>query len=123
MLIISLLIPLSLAYSLYDDQSETALLSSDMSLEDPGGEDLSIYQNEFNVFVPVVSSITLLSGAHSGRESCLFSSPLTSHSQNKPVLRLVPTGGLLNYLFIFIQFTLEAPFVDCRQKGKYNGLQ
>jgi hypothetical protein len=46
MLGISLLIPMPLAYSLYVDLSETVLLSSDMSFEDPEDEDLSTCQNE-----------------------------------------------------------------------------
>jgi hypothetical protein len=46
MLGISLLIPMPLAYSLYVDLSETMLLSSDMSFEDPEDEDLSTCQNK-----------------------------------------------------------------------------
>jgi hypothetical protein len=45
MLAISLFIPLFLAYSLYVDLSGTVLLSSDMSFEDLGDEDLSVCQN------------------------------------------------------------------------------
>ena len=84
---ISLFIPLFLGYSLYVDLSETVFLSSDMSFEDPGDEDLSTCQNEFKVFVPTVSSNPLLPGAHFGKEPSLLSSPLTSHTQITPVLR------------------------------------
>ena len=87
MLGISLFIPLFLSYSLYVDLSETVLLSSDMSVEDPGDEDLSTCQNELKVFVPTVSSNTLLPGAPFGGELSLFSSPLTSYTQIAPVLR------------------------------------
>ena len=87
MLGISLLIPLLLAYSVYVDLSETVLLSSDTSFEDPEDEDLSTCQNEFKVFVPTVSSNPLLSGTHFSRGSSLFSSLLTSHTQITPVLR------------------------------------
>ncbi len=87
MLGISLFIPLFLAYSLYVDLSETVLLSSDMSFEDPRDEDLSICQNEFKVFVPTVSSSPLLSGTHFSRGFSLLSSPLMSHTQITPVLR------------------------------------
>jgi hypothetical protein len=87
MLGMSLFIPLFLAYSLYVDLSGTVLPSSDMSFEDPGDEDLSTCQKEFKVFVPTVSSNPLLSGTHFGREPSLFSSPLTSHTQNRAVLR------------------------------------
>ena len=84
---ICLLIPLFLAYSLYVDLSETVLLSSDMSFEDLGDEDLSTGQNEFKVFVPTVSSNLLLLVTHFCRGSSLFSSPLTSHTQIIPILR------------------------------------
>ena len=87
MLGISLFIPVFLAYSIYVDLSETVLLSSDMSFEDPEDEDLSTCQNEFKVFVPAVSSNPLPPGAYFGRMSSLFLSPLTSHTQNRPVLR------------------------------------
>jgi|APFre7841882654_1041346.scaffolds.fasta_scaffold261904_2 hypothetical protein len=87
MLAISLLIPLFLAYSLYVDLSGTVLLSSDMSFEDPGDGDLSIGQDEFKVFAPKAFSILLLPGANLIGESCLLSFLLTSHPQNKPILR------------------------------------
>jgi hypothetical protein len=87
MLGIFLFILLILSYSLYVDLSGTVLLSSDMSFEDPGGEDLSTCQSEFKVFVPTVSSVPLLPGTHFGRVSSLFFSPLTSHTQNRLVLR------------------------------------
>ena len=87
MLGISLFIPILLAYSLYFDLSGTVLLSSDMSFEDPEDEDLSTCQNEFKVFVPAVSSNSLLPWTHFGRGSSLFSSPLTSYTQITPVLR------------------------------------
>lgn len=87
MLGLSLLIPMLLAYSLYVDLSGTVFLSSDMS-EDSGDEDSSTYQSEFNVFVSTVSSTPFfLPGAHFGSISSLFLSPLTSHTQNRPVLR------------------------------------
>ena len=87
MLGISLFIPVFLAYSIYVDLSETVLLSSDMSFEDPEDEDLSTCQNEFKVFVPAVSSNSLLPWTHFGRGSSLFSSPLTSYTQITPVPR------------------------------------
>jgi hypothetical protein len=83
---ISLFIPLFLAYSLYVDLSGTMFLPSDMS-EDCGDEDSSTCQSDFNVFVPTVSSVPFLPGAHFGSVSSLFFSPLTSHTQNRPVLR------------------------------------
>ena len=84
---ISLFIPLFLAYSLYVDLSEIVLLSSDMSFEDPGDEDLSTCQNEFKVFVPKVSSNPLVPRALFGGEPNLLSSPLTFIAQNTRVLR------------------------------------
>jgi len=84
---ISLFIPLFLAYSLYADLSETVLLSSDMSFEEADDEDLSTCQNEFEDFVPVVSSNQLPSLTHFGRGSGLSSSPLTSYTQINPFLR------------------------------------
>ena len=87
MLGISLLIPLLPAYSLYVDLSGTALLSSDISFEDPDGEDLSTCQNEYKVFVPTLSSNVLPPWTHLGRESSLFLSALTSYAQRTLVLR------------------------------------
>jgi hypothetical protein len=87
MLGISLFTPLFLAYCLYVDLSGTVVLSSDMSFEDPEDEDLSTCQNEFKVFVPTSSSNTLLPWSHLCRESGLFSSLLTSHTEIAPVLR------------------------------------
>ena len=84
---ISLLIPILLAYCLYVNLSQTVVLSSDMSFEDPEDEDLSTSQNEFNAFVPEVSSNPLLPWTCFGEGSCLFSSPLTSDSQITLVLR------------------------------------
>lgn len=84
---ISLFIPLLLGYSIYVDLSGTIPLSSDMSFEDPDGEDLSTCQNEFKGFVRVVSSNSLPLWTHFGRGDRLFSSPLTSYSQIPPVLR------------------------------------
>ena len=84
---ISLFIPFFLTYSLYVDLSETMLLSSVMSFEDPDDEDLSTCQNEFKIFVPTFSSNPLLMETHFGRGSSLFSSPLTFIAQNKLVLR------------------------------------
>jgi len=85
MLGISLFIPLLLAYSLYVDLSGTVLPSSDMSFEDPGDEDLSTCQNEFNVFLPAVS--LFLPRLHLGGESSSFLSSLTSLTQIAAVLR------------------------------------
>jgi len=87
MLGISLFIPLFLAYSLYVDLSGTVLLSSDMSYEDPGDEDLSTCQGNHNVFVPSVSSDPFLPIAHFNNESNLLLSPSTSYTQTSPVLR------------------------------------
>jgi hypothetical protein len=87
MLGISLFIPLLLAYSLYVELSGTVLSSSDMSFEDPDDEDLSTCQNEFKVFVLMVSSNPLLPGTHFSRECSLFSSPLRSYIQITPILR------------------------------------
>ena len=87
MLGISLFVPLFLSYSLYVDLSGTMFLSSDMSFEDPGDEDLSTCQKEFKVFVPTIFSNPLLPVAHFGRGSTLFSSPLTPHTENTSVLR------------------------------------
>jgi hypothetical protein len=84
---ISLLMPMLLAYSLYVNLSGTVFLSSDMSFEDSGDEDSSTCQREFNVFVPTVSSVPFLPGARFGSVSSLLLSPLTSHTQNRPVLR------------------------------------
>jgi hypothetical protein len=84
---ISLLIPIIISYSFYVDLSGTALLSSDMSFEDPEDEDLSTCQDEFKVFVPTIFSNSLLPGAHFNRGTSLFSSPLTSYTQITPVLR------------------------------------
>jgi len=84
---ISLFIPLFLAYSVYVDLSGTVLLSSDMSLEDSGDEDLSTSQNELKVCLPTVSCNPLLPWTCFGEGSRLFSSPLASHNQITPVLR------------------------------------
>jgi hypothetical protein len=83
----SLFIPLFLSYSLYVDLSGTVFLTSDMSFEDPEGEDSSTCQNEFRVFVPLVSSNQLVPWTHFGGESSLFSSLLMSYTQMTPVLR------------------------------------
>jgi hypothetical protein len=84
---ISLFIPLFLAYSLYVDLSETVLLSSDMSYEDPEDEDLSNCQSEIKIVLSKVSYDPLLIGTHFSRESSLISSPITFTTQNRPVLR------------------------------------
>jgi hypothetical protein len=84
---ISLFIPLLLGYSFYVDLSETVLLSSDLSFEDPGDEDLFSYQNEIKIFVPHVSSDPLAIGTHFDALSYPVSSSLTSLTQNSPVLR------------------------------------
>ncbi len=87
MLGISLFIPLFLTYSVYADLSETRLLSSDMNFEGSDDGDSPTCQNEIKVFVPQVSSDPLLIGTHFVTLSYLFSSSLTSPSQNSPVLR------------------------------------
>ena len=84
---ISLIIPFFLAYSLYVDLSETTLLSSDMSLEDPNDDDLSTCQTEFKDFVPTISSNPSLPTANFDGGFSLFSSPSTSHTQTTPILR------------------------------------
>ena len=84
---ISLFIPLFLAYSLYVDMSGSVPFSSDMSFEDPDNEDLSTCQNEFKVFMPVVSSTALPPWTQFGRVHSLFSLPLTFHTQITSVLR------------------------------------
>jgi hypothetical protein len=84
---IALSIVLCLAYSLYVDLSGTMLLSSDMNVEDPEGEDVSTCQNEFKVSVPTASSNLLLFGTHFCRGSSLVSSSLTSYTHVTPLLR------------------------------------
>ena len=84
---ISLFIPLFLVYSVYVDLSGTVLLSSDVSFEDSEDEDLSTCQNEFKVFVPTVSSNSLLPKTYFDTESSPLSAPLASYSQITPVLR------------------------------------
>jgi hypothetical protein len=84
---IFLLIPLLLAYSLYANLSGTALLCSDISFEDPKDEHLSTCQNEFRVFVPMVSSSPFLPWTHFSRGGKFFLSPLTPYAQLLPVLR------------------------------------
>jgi hypothetical protein len=84
---ISLLIPALMTYSLCLDLSRDVLVSSDMSFEDFGDEDLSTCEREFKVFVPTVSSNPLLPWIHFAGRLGLFSSPLTSYSQMTPVLR------------------------------------
>jgi hypothetical protein len=87
MLAISLFIPLFLAYSLYVELSGSSLLSSDISFEDPGGEDLSICKSESKTLLPGVISVLFPSGPTFIGEGYLFSFLKTSHSQNRPVLR------------------------------------
>ncbi len=84
---IPLIIPFFLAYSLYVDLSETILLSSDMSLEDPNDEDSSTCQDEFKDFVPMISSNLSLPTANFDGGFSLFLSPSTSHAQTTPILR------------------------------------
>ncbi len=84
---ISLIIPLLLAYSLYIDLSETTLLSSDMSFEDPEDEDLSICQGEVEVFVGTISSDLSPPWTYFSRDPSLFLSPCTCHTQTTPILR------------------------------------
>jgi hypothetical protein len=83
----SLFLPLFLANSVYVDLSGTGLFSYDMSFEYADDEDLSTCQNELRVFVPQVSSDPLLIATQFCALSYPFSSPITSHTQNSPVLR------------------------------------
>jgi hypothetical protein len=83
MLGIFLFIPLLLSYSIYVNLSGTVLLSSDVSFEDPGDEDLSTCQKDFKVFVPTVSSSPLHSWTHFGRGvQFLLISVNIAHSNN-----------------------------------------
>ena len=85
---ISLFIPLFLAYSVYVNLSGTRRLSSDMSFEDSGNEELSTYQNEFRVLVSTVSSDPTLTGTYfEGKLNPIILFPLTFITQNTPVLR------------------------------------
>ena len=84
---ISLFIPLFLAYFLYMDLSETVLLPSDMSLEDPEEEDLSTCKNDFKSFLPTFSSNPLSPWTHCNRDTSLISPRLTFVAQGRPVLR------------------------------------
>jgi len=86
-LVVSLFMPLLLAYSLYVDLSGTVLLSSDMSFEDPEDEDLSPCQNEFKGFMPTGPFNPLLPAARFGRGSNLLPFLLTSNTQIESVLR------------------------------------
>jgi hypothetical protein len=86
-LAISFSIPLFSTYLQYCDLSGTVLHSTDMSFEDVYDEDLSILKNEFNTLVPI-ASCTIFFQSHNFIEECyLFSSQITSHSQNKSILR------------------------------------
>ncbi len=85
-LALSLFIPMILASSLYVDLSGVVFLSSDMG-KDSGDEDSSAYQSEFKVLMSAVSSAPFLPGGHFGSLSCPLWSPLSAHSQNRPVLR------------------------------------
>jgi hypothetical protein len=87
MIAISLFVPLFLAYSLYVELSGSSLLSSDVSLEDPGNEDLAICKSESKVLLPGVLSVLFLPKSTFIGEVYLFSFLKTSHSQNRPVLR------------------------------------
>jgi hypothetical protein len=84
---ISLFILPPLAYSLSDDLSDIVLVSSDMSFENIDGEELSTCQNEFELFVPPLSSNPLPLGALLGLGSGAFSSPLTPNTQITAILR------------------------------------
>ena len=86
-LVVSLFMPLLLAYSLYVDLSGTVLLSSDMSFEDPEDEDLSPCQNESKVFVPTGPFNPLLPTTRFSRGPNLLPSLLTSSTEITPVLR------------------------------------
>jgi len=90
-----------LAYSAYVDLSGTVFLLSDMNFEGFEGEDSSTCKKEFKVFAPVVSSNSLPPGISVGRMSRLFLSPLTSHTQNRPVLRC--QANLPSFFFILSQ--------------------
>ena len=84
---IALFVPLFLSYSLCVDLSEIMLLSSDMNLEDPRGEDLSTCQNEVGVFVPTISSAPVLPVTRFDTGPILLSSALAPHMENMSILR------------------------------------
>jgi hypothetical protein len=85
--VISLFIPVLMAYSLYGDLSGMLFLSSDMSFEDFGDEDSCTCETKLKVFIPTVSSNPSSSWRQFGRGPVLVSSPFTSSSQIAPVLR------------------------------------
>ena len=84
---IPLFIFLLVSYSLCADLSGTVLRSSDVIFEDPGDETSPTCQNEFKVLVSPGSLNPLSLWTHFSRESNLISSPITSITQNTPVLR------------------------------------
>lgn len=86
-LVISFFIPLFSTYLEYPNLSGTLFLSDDMSFEDTYDEDFSICENDFNALVPMAFSIILFQSDNLIEQCYLFSSPITSHSQNKPILR------------------------------------
>ena len=87
MLGISIFIPLSPAFFLSVDLSETVLPCSDMSFEDADDEDSSTCDNELKVFVPTVSFNLLPPWTRFGKESSFLFSPFTLHNQITPILR------------------------------------
>ena len=86
-LAISIFIPLFSTYLQYNNLSGTTFFSVEMSFEDPGDEDLSLLQGESKALVPASFSVILLLGTHLIEQPYFLSSRLTSHAQNKPILR------------------------------------
>jgi hypothetical protein len=84
---ISLFIPFILSYSLNADLSGTVFVSSDMSFDSSGDEDLSTFQGKFKVFVATVSCNLCPRWNQLFKEPGFLSSSLTSCSQISPVLR------------------------------------
>ncbi len=87
LLAISLFIPLSSSYSLYDDLSEAMFLSDKVNFESPSDEDASILENESRTLLPGVFFEILRQIAHSLKETCRIFSRLTSPGQNSAILR------------------------------------
>jgi hypothetical protein len=86
-LTISFSIPLFSTYLQYRHLSGIVFRSTYMSFEDVYDEDLSTLKNEFNTLVHI-ASCTKFFQSHNFIEQCyLFSSQITSHSQNKSILR------------------------------------
>ena len=75
-------------YSRYTNLSETTLFPVDLNFENPDEDDqLDGQRHESGAFLSSVFSITFLAGTDFIEQSHLFSFPLTSHSQNKSILR------------------------------------